>query len=55
MSSELTPTGNEQSLPKTGKKPYQKPELQNYGYIRDVTMGATKGTGDSRFPMTKRP
>jgi hypothetical protein len=38
------------------KKLYRAPVLEQYGDLRDLTMGLSKpGAGDSRNPMHKKP
>ena len=39
----------------SSKKPYRQPVLEIYGDLRDLTMGASKGNGDSVNVMGKKP
>ena len=42
--------------PSSAKKRYTTPALEQYGDLRDLTMGNTRGgTGDSQNPMHKKP
>ncbi len=37
------------------RKPYQKPHLIDFGDVRESTMGASPGIGDSANPALLRP
>ncbi len=36
------------------KKEYQKPQLKNYGKLKDIVLGPSPGTGDSGLPGTEK-
>ncbi|HSG31730.1 MAG TPA: hypothetical protein VLB82_09310 [Thermodesulfobacteriota bacterium] len=39
----------------SNKKLYKKPELKNYGKLKDITLGGSPGGGDSGNPGVELP
>jgi len=39
---------------KLKKKEYKKPQLKNYGKLKDIVLGGTLGTEDSGNPLNER-
>ncbi len=37
------------------RKPYSPPKLEEYGDVRELTLGPSKGVGDSTNPLTRAP
>lgn len=38
--------------PGTGRKPYARPKLENFGDLRDITLGPSPGLNESGNPYT---
>jgi hypothetical protein len=37
------------------RKTYSPPKLEEYGDVRELTLGPSKGVGDSTNPLTRAP